>query len=247
VIAENQTIGDLGIFKSRIECRPAQSREDYSEAFRLIHRQYCLAGLSRPSPTMLRIAPHQLWPECETLVAERESSRIVGTLSLIGDGPRKLPLESYFPGPIEKLRKQGHRLLEVDCLASIEQTTSFASQVFAALTRSTRQYANLKGYDRTIAAVHPRHCKFYERAMGFRRISDVVTCAMVEGNLAICVVGNPTAPLECKQPWREILYGDNGADLPRRKNPMSSFDRFYFSKLLEQSQQEFDASTRRAA
>lgn len=244
--AENEIIGGRGISKSGITCRPAENRNDYSEAFRLIHRQYVLAGLSRPSSTMMRIAPHQLLPDCETLVAERDST-VVGTLSLIGDGPRMLPLETYFPGPIENLRRQGLRLLEVDCLASIEKTTTFTSQVFAALTRATRQYANLYGYDRTIAAVHPRHCKFYERAMGFRRISDIVTCAMVEGNLAICVAGNPTAPLECKQPWREILYGVNGAELPCRTSPMSPIDRLYFSKLLEQSQRESAEPIRRAA
>ena len=194
----------------------------------------------------MRIAPYQLLPECETIVVERHS-RIAGTLSLIGDGPKKLPLDTYFPEALESLRQKGLKLIEVGCLASEDQASTQPSNVYSALTRATIQHANLGQYDRMIAAVHPRHCKLYERGMGFRRISEVVKCDMVEGNLAVCVAGNPGDPEAYSQPWRDIFFAGSNLDFVQRTNPMSPADRLYFSRLLEIGAQSIPGTGRRVA
>jgi hypothetical protein len=194
----------------------------------------------------MRIAPHQLFPECETIVVD-QNKIITGTLSLIGDSRNKLPLDHYFPEAIEQLRREGHRLLEVGCLASEDRASPTPSNVYAALTRATIQHANAGGFDRMIAAVHPRHCKLYERGMGFQRISEVVRCDMVEGNLAVCVAGNPRDPLSFQEPWREIFFGNSGLEFVARKLPMSPIDRMHFTRLLEIAERHDQRSTRRAA
>jgi len=248
VIAKNRLDDDIDANRSKsgIHCRPAESRDDYSNAFRLLYRQYCAAGLSRTNPTHLRIAPHQLSPACETLVVERNQS-IVGTLSLIGEGERKLPLEKYFSNEIEALRQQGLKLIEVGCLASEDRASQAPSNVYAALTHATIQHANAGGYDRMIAAVHPRHCKLYERGMGFQRASQAVRCDMVEGNLAVFVVGNPKDPMAFQQPWREIFFANPGLDFIKRTRPMSPMDRLHFAKLLEIAERHDQGAIRRAA
>ncbi len=234
VIAKNRLNDDFDAKRGNfgVRCRPAESREDFREAFRLLYRQYFAAGLSRANPTHMRIAPHQLSPQCETIVVERNAN-IVGTLSMIGDGEKKLPLEKYFPKEIDSLRQQGLKLIEVGCLASEDEASRTPSNVYAALTRATIQHANAGGYDRMIAAVHPRHCKLYERGMGFQRVSEAVRCNMVEGNLAVCVIGNPREPSAFQQPWREIFFANPGVDLIKRNRYMCPIDRLYFTKLLE--------------
>jgi hypothetical protein len=246
LILTNRQNADVVKDKAGIRCRPAESREDYSEAFQLLYRQYCAAGLSRANPTHMRIAPHQLSPDCETIVVEQNAS-IIGTLSLIGDGKRKLPLDAYFPDAIEKLRREGLRLVEVGCLASEDRASPSPSNVYAALTRATIQLANAGGYHRMIAAVHPRHCKLYERGMGFQRISEVVRCDMVEGNLAVCVAGDPRNPMAYQEPWREIFFGASGATFVQRNRPMSPIDRMHFTRLLEIAERHDQRTIRRAA
>ncbi len=247
MIAKNRQDLDASFSASGIHCRPAESREDFSEAFRLLYRQYCAAGLSRTNPTRMRITPFQLSPECETVIVERRK-KIVGTLSLIADVDEKLPLDQYFPEAIDTLRQKGLKLIEIGCLASEDRASQTLSNVYAALTRATIQHANAGGYDRMIAVVHPRHCKLYERGMGFRRVSEVVRCNMVEGNLAVCVAGNPSDPAAFQQPWRDIFFSDSGPELVKRTRPMSPVDRLHFERLIEMSgYEEKQAATRRVA
>jgi len=227
-----------------ILCRPADCREDFRQAFRLLYDKYLESKLTCPNPLKMRIAAHQLWPESEILVA-KQNRRVVGTVTLIGDGPRKLPLDKIFPRELRSLRREGLRILEVGCLAAIADRNHLHSPIYLALTRATIQHARLRDCDRMLAAVHPRHSKFYERAMAFRRLSGEVPYDSVEGSLAVCVAGNPSDPSEYRQPWRELFFG---GEQPQANcgagGKMSPADRRYFANLLERS---YGSASRQAA
>lgn len=230
--------------RTAIACRVAANRGDYRAAFRLLYLQYSAAGLCRPNPTGLRIAPHQLWPECVVIVAE-QNHRIVGTVSLFADGPRNLPLDGLFQSQIAPLRSQGLRLLEIGCLAVKRCNTDYQNlAVYNALTRAAVIHANMGEFERMIAAVHPRHCKFYEQGMGFERLSDEVRYPLVEGNRAVCLAGDPNDPNAYRQPWRKVFFGHRRVRQSQACHPMSSRDRAYFASLQElaSSGERFDAS-----
>ncbi|QDV26843.1 N-acyl amino acid synthase FeeM domain-containing protein [Aureliella helgolandensis] len=220
---------------AKITCRLAHSREDFCNAFRLLHQQYCAAGLCRPNPSGMRISPQQLQPESQVIVAEQRR-QVVGTVSLTIDSKRQLPLENIFGTEVRALRTRKLRLLEVGCLAATGSTHRFPSPVYAALTRAAIEVAQRSGTDRMIAAVHPRHSKFYERSMGFQRLSQPVAYEMVEGQLAVCVSGSPNSPGNYRNPWRRIFFEGPLNPLLSLNSAMLPFDRAYFSRLLNQLQ-----------
>ena len=216
-----------------VVCRPAACREDFEQAFRLLYDRYLASGLTRPNRLKMRIAEHQLWPECQVIVAE-QYRRIVGTVSLVADGPRRLPLETVFAGIVCNLRQAGAKLVEVGCLAALAGSSQLHSPIFVALTRATIHDARYRGFGRMLAAVHPRHGNFYEGGMGFQRLSKTASYESVEGKSAICVAGDPNEPLQYRQPWRDLFFGEQPHQvLPASGGRMSDADRRYFTKLCE--------------
>lgn len=208
--------------KPPVGCRLAATRRDYLGAFGLTYRRYLSAGLIRPNVYGLRIAPHQLSRECLVVLAERRAE-IVGTVSLTADGENLLPMDRLFPVPMNRLRDRGMRLVEIGCLASVADEEGYRSAIYVELTRAAIQIARDGGYDRMIAAVHPRHARFYARAMGFRRLSGPVRDPRVNGHAAVCVCGDPSREDAYSEPWRTLFFqnvrqplGKRGARLPDR-------------------------------
>ncbi len=226
-------------------CRPAETRADYQEAFRLAYRQYVAAGLIPPNPTGFRIAPHQLQPACTVILAEIEQ-RVVGTVSLVEDGPAKLPMDRLFPQAVDELRSHGLRLAEVGCLASHDDSQQFPLAVYVELTRATIHYSRLAGCDRMIAAVHPRHSRFYRRAMGFARLSGEASYDLVNNNAAICVCGNPNDADGYREPWREHFFSGPWTGQARRRQLLPEADLRYFQNLRELIDRRSTIHVRRA-
>ena len=231
---------------NEIRCRPAESRWDYCEAFHLVYERYLSAGLIRPNPLGVRIAPQQLQPECLVVVAERRG-RMVGTVSLISDEQAQLPVEQLFPKSIELLRATGARLTEVGCLAALDDSRRFPSPVYLALTRAAIYYARQGNYDRLIATVHPRHAKFYERAMGFVRLTGEAPYDLVNGQPAVCLAGSPHDAQAYREPWRRHFFGAYPLDHLPYAGQMSEIDCYYFSRLREMIDRNQRAGVRRAA
>lgn len=217
---------------SSIRCRLAATRRDYLGAFGLIYRRYLSAGLITPNAYGLRIAPHQLSRECLVVVAERRSE-IVGTVSLIADGDNRLPMDRLFAAPTDRMRDRGMRLVEIGCLASAADEGGFRSPIYVALTRAAIRIARDGGYDRMIAAVHPRHARFYVRAMGFRRLSAPIRDTRVNGHAAICVCGDPCREDAYAEPWRELFFRNAGERFDSRTSCLPERDRRLFRDTLD--------------
>lgn len=227
-----------------IVCRPAETRADYAEAFRLTYRQYISAGLAVPNSAGYRIAAHQLEPFCAVILAEAAGT-VVGTVSLAWG--ESLPMERLFPRPVAALREAGERIVEVGCLASREESASFPSPVYVALTRATIHWARLGGFGRMIAAVHPRHGRFYRRAMGFRWLGGEASYDLVNHNRAVCVCGDPNDANVYREPWRTHFFSGpwtGNADFGRGLDPA---DRSHFERLMPVTSQTVQSESRRVA
>ncbi len=202
---------------------------EWQAAFGLLYRKYLAANLTSANATCLRIAAHQLRTECTLIVAMRHR-QVVGTVSLVEDGPGLLSLDRCFGTQLASFRKRRLRLLEATCLAVAPGNDRVISPVFAALTRATFHIARIRNMDRVIAAVHPRHCRFYQRAMGFEQLSEETQYESVEGSIAVCVSGDPTRPALFRQPWQSMFFG-NIDPLLLRKSWLSAADVAYFQHL----------------
>ncbi|HBJ37992.1 MAG TPA: hypothetical protein DDZ51_25190, partial [Planctomycetaceae bacterium] len=58
---------------------------------------------------------------------------------------------------------------------------------FSQLTAVAVAFARRHGIDELLAAVHPRHARFYSRIMGFRCLSDAVPYAGVLNHPAVLI------------------------------------------------------------
>ena len=152
-----------------VQYRVVGSFESRFKAFRLVYDTYIQRGLIRENHFRLRVTPFHLIPTTEMFAAEYDGE-IICTLTLIGDGSAGLPLEIIYGDEVKELRLQEIPIGEVSCLAAKNLEPSQFFTIFSELTRLMAQYARARGLHQLLAAVHPKHAKFYQKFLGFQQI-----------------------------------------------------------------------------
>lgn len=165
----------------------ARSRDDLTQAFRLVFEMYRTAGLVGDKPSGTRLTPYHLLPTTEVLVAKLDQVATT-TVSMIGDGYLGLPMESMYPSQLNELRKQGLNIAEIGCLADRRNSPVRFIETFAELGRLLGQVARARGIDAFVVALHPKHARLYKRVMGFRQIGDLSDCPYANGNPAVALL-----------------------------------------------------------
>jgi hypothetical protein len=165
----------------------ARTTEERLGAFRLIHQAYVRAGLGQPLPLGLRVTKYQIQPQSQVFVGVL-AGEVVTTVSLIGDGPLGLPMETMFAPEVALLREQGERVCEVSCLADRRQDVRRFLPAFRDMTRLMAQFARYQGIGSLLITVNPRHVKFYTHYLGFVPISRRITdCPHVQNHPAVAL------------------------------------------------------------
>src|SRR5581483_1718568 len=170
---KNRITGSLATLSAE-ECRNdepivfkiAAAQSERAAAFRLVYEAYVQAGLMQPNVFQMRVMPHHLLPTTATFVAQR-GAQVIGTVSLVGDGRLGLPMERVYGAEIDELRHPSTWLGEVTALASAAMATDLSFHIVIGLMRLMAQFARRHGVEHLLIAVHPRHARFYQRAMGF--------------------------------------------------------------------------------
>lgn len=181
-----------------VNCRIAATLEERASAFRLIYDSYLRAGLGEPNRYHLRVTPYHLLPTTEVFIATCQEETIF-TMSLVIDGELGLPMESVYGPEVEQRREQGILLGEISCLADRQSHFRGFFPVFLRLSRLLGQYAWRQGVDQLVAAVHPRHSRFYRRFLNFRTIGVERVYPTVRNNPAVAL-GLDLANLEQNDP-----------------------------------------------
>jgi hypothetical protein len=164
----------------------ARSVSELSSAFHLVHDSYVQAGLDSHRDSRLRVTPHQMLPSTDVFIATLDQE-VISTVSLMGDGVLGLPMQSMYPAEIEAARREGLVMAEVGALADRRQSLRRSMATFYAMTRMLAQCARLRGIDTLVAAVHPRHSRFYERVLGFEVFGDRTHCPYAQDNPAVAL------------------------------------------------------------
>lgn len=197
----------------RLKFGLARSRDDLTQAFRLVFDSYYDAGLVTEKPSGIRLTPHHLMPTSEVLVARLEDT-VVSTLSMFADGYLGLPMESMYGEQIQSLRDDGLRLAEIGCLADRRHAPIRFMDAFIQLGRLLAQICQVRGIDALVAVMHPKHARLYQRVMGFRQIGDLSQCPYANDNPAVAVYmrfddhrGTPLYDRYFSDPWpqKELL------------------------------------------
>ncbi len=213
----------------------ADCLEEREAAFRLIHDAYTLNGLMAANPSGMRITPYHLLPTSDLFVAYHEGNAIY-TMTLISDDQQGIPLERVFKSEVlERRNVSGAYLAEVSCLASRVGYLSRGQMyhVFVRLASLMVQSARENGVERLMIACHPRHARFYEGLLGFKRVSEPRNYAPVKNKLA--VVLEHDFALQDSRPYRlyQRIYGHTFRHWELYHQPMLKEERDHFAEITE--------------
>jgi hypothetical protein len=142
----------------------ADGGRDRSQASVLIDRMYATRGYLSSG------LPPGADDDRITLVAS-EASLTIGTITMAFDRADGLLVDDLFGPEVDALRERGLRLCEFIKLAIDGAVRS--RRVLASLFHAAYIYAlPIKGADRLLIEVNPRHVGYYRRMLGFRALSE---------------------------------------------------------------------------
>ncbi|TWI62995.1 hypothetical protein IP91_03835 [Pseudoduganella lurida] len=144
--------------------RLADTEEGRNSASLLINKMYAWRGYASAH----RIEAH---PNRITLAAS-EKGNTIGTVTLGIDSPAGILADEIFRDQVDGLRLSGARVCEITKLAFDHTVRSKGA--LAALFHTVFIYSyHIHRCTHALIEVNPRHRRFYEHMMGFRRLGDV--------------------------------------------------------------------------
>lgn len=225
----------------------ASTRPQWRAAFELLQRRYMEVGLAKYTETPdshqeMRVLPYHLQGNSQVFVA-LVNDAVVGTVTLVMDGAKGLPIESSYPRAVGR-RRQVSRVGEITSLA-VDPTYDKPGEIFAQLTRLLCYFARFHGLDYLAAIVHPRHAKFYQHALGFEQIGQEMEFAAVEGRPGVAVIGALNNYENCRPRYRSYYFEGDFSPSTFKPFPIESDDRKFFSQSLADSQFPIKPEARR--
>lgn len=150
----------------RLTFRIAKTREELSEAYRILHDCYIEMGYTKEEPSGMRIVKYFALPTTTTLIACFDD-RVVGTLSIIRRTAMGLPMESAFN--LDQALGSNQVIAEVSSLAIDSRFRQKRGALFLPfikyLWEYISQYMNLDG---VVITVNPSMTDFYECFLDFK-------------------------------------------------------------------------------
>lgn len=164
-----------------VRVKVASTPDEWEQAYRLVTTRYKEKGYADPRADELHFTAHHALPDTVTFVA-KEEDRVLATVSLVPDNTvLGFPMEIVYGDEIAQLRRMGHRLNEVTCLADTDLSPREFLPVFMQLCRLLVQYTASQGSNEWIIEVNPRHVAFYKKIWGFVPIGPRRACPHVQG------------------------------------------------------------------
>ncbi|TWU54503.1 hypothetical protein Poly51_32220 [Rubripirellula tenax] len=211
-----------------VRSQTAATRDDFASAFRLLQQRYEDAGLSRHNRQRMRIMDFHLSGDSQVFIATYRGE-VVGTVTLVL-GHSRLPAASTYPKAVARLQQEsGFRVGEITSLA-IDSDKAPRGEVFGQLTRLSISFARAQGLEHLVAVVHPRHARFYTRAMGCEIIGRETPYVAVGGKPGIAVVGSVNDRSRYSPRWRDYCLDGNFADNDLQSRPMHPDDAAHFAQ-----------------
>lgn len=153
---------------ARFSIRLASNDDHRSEASFLVRKMYGWRGYETDDATQ---------PNCITLIASL-GGRMLATITVGFDSPAGLAVGALYPEQVERLELDGARLCEFTRLAV--DRTEHSKELLAMMFHVAYMYARYI-HDKTdlLIEVNPRHARFYNRMLGFRRLGPERLCPRV--------------------------------------------------------------------
>jgi hypothetical protein len=146
----------------------AETEQEIKECLALLHEAYVFSGFMKPDPSGLRVTVFHALPTTTTLCAKIDD-KVVGTLSLIRDGPFGFPLQRIFD--LKEIREKEGAIAEVSALAVHSSLRRQGGLILFPLIKFMYEYS-MTFFDvrHLVIAVNPRHIEMYESLLFFKRL-----------------------------------------------------------------------------
>jgi len=165
--------------------RPAASREELEQAFRLVYQSYLDRGYIEESPHRIRLSVFNAFPTSVTFVSVLRGT-VVATISLVLDTPVGLPMDEIYHDELQQLRSAGRRLIEVTMLADRRRELHRALPMLLELMKRVFDYATLVAQANDLCiTVNPRHETYYESFLLFKPLGGLKSYPSVRNNPAL--------------------------------------------------------------
>lgn len=151
---------ELDVDERTFQIRLANTETVRSHASSLIHRMYASRGYTVNNP--LQENPHRV------TMTISEEDKVIGTITLGIDSPSGLLADEIFKDEVDAYRARGRRVCELTKLAfdpTTRSKTALAS-LFHIIFIYLRQVQKCTDI---FIEVNPRHRRFYERMLGFKK------------------------------------------------------------------------------
>lgn len=166
-----EKVNDVVLFRrtmpeSMFTIRVANCKDDLLAAEQIINRLYGWRGYG----TEHTLTQH----ESRTTFVASQGGETLGTITLNVDSPSGLAVDACFPDELETLRRGGASVCELTKFAfdpSAQSKPLLAVLFHAIFTYGTHHYSCTD----LLIEVNPRHVRFYEAALGFRRLGALKT------------------------------------------------------------------------
>jgi len=150
-------------FDNRFRIRVASKARLRSRASSLIERRYAWRGYS--------ISPLEGHTSGQVTLCASVDEATVATITATLDSPDGLYVSRLYPDEVRQLQQEGRKLCEFTRLAVDESVRSQA--ILGAIFHVACIYVlNLHRCSDVLIEVNPRHVRFYERMLGFRRVGE---------------------------------------------------------------------------
>ncbi len=168
-----------------VHVRPAASRREHEEAYRLVYRNYRARGYAAKQDSAIRVSLHNALPQSITFVGVLRET-VIATVCLLPDTPIGLPMQDIYSEEMERLRAQERTVTEVTMLADRRMEIQRTLPMLLQLMKLVFDYATLvlRANDLCIT-INPRHDAFYKRYLLFDNLGEERVYPSVENNPAL--------------------------------------------------------------
>lgn len=151
---------ELDVDERTFQIRLANTETVRSHASSLIHRMYASRGYTVNNP--LQENPHRV------TMTISEEDKVIGTITLGIDSPSGLLADEIFKDEVDAFRARGRKVCELTKLAfdpTTRSKTALASlfHIIFVYLRRVQKCTDI------FIEVNPRHRRFYERMLGFKK------------------------------------------------------------------------------
>ncbi len=145
----------------------ANDFESRRAAYELVYRLYREKGYAEANESRMWLSLYNLLPDTVTLTVLRDEE-IVGTLTVVFDGPLGLPADTLYGRELDILRGSGRRPAEIISLGVADEDRRTSRDVLVKLFNYVYLVSwHLRGATDFMITVNPHHAAYYHKTLLF--------------------------------------------------------------------------------